>query len=262
MMDRDSSNTGSDVVGGAAPTTPAVKRNERSDALVGMLIGPAFLALAAWFLMGPNLAVLPELERVSVPRSEVSADPPRQIITGIPTYTSGGYELRCMECHRLFESLPESAQRPLTQHLEIVFDHGLNNRCLNCHDNDDRNRLRLPGGKTIAFAEAPRLCGACHGPTYRDWQRGMHGRTNGYWDATRGQRRRLICTECHDPHAPALAPMVPVPGPHTLRMAATESAPHAASREKYNPLLRWHDAPEEGHAAGPGESVHGEEEDH
>ena len=49
----------------------------------------------------------------------------------------------------------------------------------------------------------------------------MHGRTNGYWDVTRGMQHRLGCTECHDPHSPrspAMQPVTPLPPPHTLRM--------------------------------------------
>lgn len=41
------------------------------------------------------------------------------------------------------------------------------------------------------------MCAKCHGPRYREWQQGAHGRSNGYWDNTRGESRRLGRTECH-----------------------------------------------------------------
>jgi hypothetical protein len=72
----------------------------------------------------------------------------------------------------------------------------------------------------------------------------MHGRTNGYWDASRGEARRLTCTECHDPHAPALPAMTPLPGPATIRMHVVPADPHRAAPE--SPLRRW--------SAGEGET--------
>ena len=35
------------------------------------------------------------------------------------------------------------------------------------------NRLVLHGGESIPYSEVPRLCQKCHGPTYRDWERGI-----------------------------------------------------------------------------------------
>jgi hypothetical protein len=61
------------------------------------------------------------------------------------------------------------------------------------------------------------VCAKCHGPAYRDWQKGTHGKTLGSWQAG-DSRRRLGCTECHDPHSPAYPRIVPLPAPTTLRM--------------------------------------------
>jgi hypothetical protein len=78
-------------------------------------------------------------------------------------------------------------------------------------------------GTEIPFDQPQLLCANCHGPVYRDWQHGSHGRSNGYWDASRGPMTRRKCIECHDPHQPPFPPMKPAPPPNTLRLV--EMAP-------------------------------------
>ena len=89
----------------------------------------------------------------------------------------------------------------------------MNTRCFNCHNRTNRDTFVDDAGGEIPWNQPPLLCGKCHGPVYRDWQHGSHGRTNGYWDKTRGPQERRKCVECHDPHRPPFAPMVPAPGP-------------------------------------------------
>jgi hypothetical protein len=73
-------------------------------------------------------------------------------------------------------------------------------------------------GTPIPWDQPQLLCAKCHGPVYRDWQHGSHGRLNGYWDKTRGPQIRRRCIECHDPHTPPFTPLKPAPRPNTLRM--------------------------------------------
>ena len=63
--------------------------------------------------------------------------------------------------------------------------HDRNNNCFNCHDEQNLELLQTRDGRQIKLAESPPLCGSCHGPTYRDWEGGAHGRTGGYWDLDR-----------------------------------------------------------------------------
>jgi hypothetical protein len=91
-----------------------------------------------------------------------------------------------------------------------------NNLCFNCHDSADLSLLRLRDGSTLKITESSQLCAGCHGPTHRDWEAGIHGRLNGYWDRSKGEVERHDCTACHDPHNPAFAPLSPAPGPHPL----------------------------------------------
>lgn len=117
------------------------------------------------------------------------------------------------------------------EHKDLVMQHGRNNRndnCYNCHDPENLDRLKTRDGRVLKFEEGSLLCANCHGPTYRDWEVGIHGRTSGYWSRRQGEIKRQNCTDCHDPHAPAFASLSPAPGPHPLH-PKTEN--HAAGKE-------------------------------
>ena len=43
-------------------------------------------------------------------------------------------------------------------------------------------------GAEIAQADVVKLCAKCHGTIYRDWQAGVHGRQNGFWNAEHGRQ--------------------------------------------------------------------------
>ncbi len=114
------------------------------------------------------------------------------------------------------------------EHSDIVMAHGRhgrNNNCFNCHDENDLTSLQTRDGRKLKLEESPPLCGSCHGPTYRDWEAGAHGRTGGYWDRQLGDFKRQICVDCHNPHAPKIPPRKPAPGPHLLHPIAKSDAP-------------------------------------
>lgn len=71
--------------------------------------------------------------------------------------------------------------------------------CLDCHHPTQRNRLIDNFGSPVSFDEPQILCGKCHGPVYRDWRDGIHGKRIGEW-ASNGKKRWFVCTECHNPH--------------------------------------------------------------
>lgn len=122
-----------------------------------------------------------------------------------------GWTYDCMECHRHVDK-PETFQREMkVEHENIVLEHGNNRYCLNCHHDVNRNAFVDYDGSEIAQENVTQLCAKCHGPKYRDWQAGVHGRQNGYWDETRGPKVKLRCIQCHDPHKPAFAPIKPMP---------------------------------------------------
>ena len=112
-----------------------------------------------------------------------------------------------VDCHDgTFPPLPKDKNpRALKQHRKVVPDaldlqHGRGAIwCLDCHHPSTRNKLVDNFGKPISFNEPQKLCGKCHGPIYRDWRDGIHGKRIGEW-ASNGKKRWFVCTECHDPH--------------------------------------------------------------
>lgn len=109
--------------------------------------------------------------------------------------------------------------------------HGRNNACFNCHVNDKLNELQTRDGERLQLTESTRLCGSCHGPTYRDWEAGIHGRTTGYWNKEMGEASRKECTSCHDPHAPIFPTLKPAPKPHALH--AKREGEHADQEQEH-----------------------------
>jgi predicted CXXCH cytochrome family protein len=128
----------------------------------------------------------------------------------------------CVACHgansRLaVEYAADGTFKVPAAHRDLLsISHGRNNRndhCFNCHNPAKLDELVTRDGRKLAFDEATLLCASCHGPTYRDWEAGVHGRTNGYWNAALGPATRVHCTSCHDPHSPAFPQLIPRPGP-------------------------------------------------
>jgi hypothetical protein len=116
------------------------------------------------------------------------------------------------------------------EHEDLVMGHGRHNRnnnCFNCHNETNLVVLQTRDGRELKLSEPTALCGSCHGPTYRDWELGIHGRTSGYWDRQLGPADRKSCVSCHNPHSPAFPSRPPAPGPHHLR-AVAHKAPQDA----------------------------------
>lgn len=116
----------------------------------------------------------------------------------------------CSECHADME--PNLQRRELEDmHTDIVLNHAEGQRwCLDCHNPNDRDVLRLVNGSTVAFEESYLLCGQCHGVKLRDWKVGIHGKRTGYWN---GDKQFLLCVHCHNPHDPSFKPLKPLPPP-------------------------------------------------
>ena len=117
----------------------------------------------------------------------------------------------CSECHADQET--DHEQRELFMHEEVdqMFDHDKENRwCLDCHNPDNRDFLKLASGKLVSFEESYKLCGQCHGDKLRDWKVGVHGKRTGEWN---GKKQYLLCVHCHNPHSPKFEPIKPLPPP-------------------------------------------------
>lgn len=109
------------------------------------------------------------------------------------------------------------------EHEDVVMGHGRHNRnnnCFNCHNETNLVTLQPRDGRVLTLEQSTPLCGSCHGPTYRDWEAGVHGRTSGFWNRQMGGIDRKGCVSCHNPHKPAFPSIPPAPGPHPLRQVA------------------------------------------
>ena len=115
----------------------------------------------------------------------------------------------CMDCHE--DEKPRLRRRTLDEHESLELRHGTSRGwCFDCHDPEDRDKLRLADGSVLALEDSHILCGQCHGDKFRDWQLGIHGKRTGRWD---GPKRYQMCVHCHDPHEPRFQALEPMPGP-------------------------------------------------
>ncbi|GBE15232.1 MAG TPA: hypothetical protein ENH32_06110 [Proteobacteria bacterium] len=117
----------------------------------------------------------------------------------------------CSDCHADMKTNPK--RRKLTEfHEDIRLIHHAEKQrwCLDCHNPDDRDYLRLASGKLVTFGESYYLCGQCHGTIFRDWKAGVHGKRTGEWN---GKKIYRLCVQCHNPHNPRFKPITPKPPP-------------------------------------------------
>jgi predicted CXXCH cytochrome family protein len=142
----------------------------------------------------------------------------------------------CAECHpandpvKLDYDTDGNVVMPKAHMGLLAMAHGRdarNNNCYNCHVREQLNQLHTADGEKVGFDQATLLCASCHGPTYRDWKAGAHGRTSGFWNKADGATERQQCASCHDPHAPAFTGLIPMPGPHLLHPLPEAAMPQA-----------------------------------
>ncbi len=149
-------------------------------------------------------AVVPEWQRAAAGTAEEIEEFP----VPPPPFSYGIFP--CSDCHGDME-VDTKPRKLEDEHEEIVLHHGPRERwCFDCHNPGNRDVLRLASGKTIPFTESYLLCGQCHGPKFRDWRAGVHGKRTGRWD---GRKEYLLCAHCHNPHAPRFPPLTPKPPP-------------------------------------------------
>ena len=117
----------------------------------------------------------------------------------------------CAEnCHNDMDTDPTPRELE-DEHDDVELHHAEQFRwCLDCHDADDRDKLHLQSGEKLDFEHSYRLCGQCHGPQFRDWREGIHGKRTGFWD---GKKQYLLCAHCHNPHSPKFESVKPEPPP-------------------------------------------------
>lgn len=155
--------------------------------------------------------------------------PPR-VRTGLTNFHGQAVTVSCASCHQTTK--PQVQTRTGAEldqfHQGLNYAHG-GLTCLSCHNSQDYDALRLADGTSVAFENVMQLCGQCHGPQSRDYQRGSHGGMNGYWDLKKGPRVRNSCVHCHDPHSPGYPAAMPVFPPRdriSVKSDPTRKAAH------------------------------------
>jgi hypothetical protein len=86
--------------------------------------------------------------------------------------------------------------------------------CATCHAQDDVELLALRSGERASLDHAYRVCAQCHFAQADAWAAGAHGKRLDGWQ---GRRVVMGCTDCHDPHAPALTARLPFRAPRLHR---------------------------------------------
>ena len=224
-------------------THPDASRNgARASALLGTLI-LCFLGLGAALFANIWGKAPPQPKIPLVDAKFLETTPWRRTYADLIAAKEDLSDYDCYACHEKNKPPPirYDEQHKIIipkEHSDIVMGHGShdrNNLCYNCHNEANLLTVQVRDGRELKLADSPPLCGSCHGPTYRDWEAGAHGRTSGSWDRSRGEIRRLACANCHDPHAPRIPPRPPAPGPHTLHAEAKAAATPAATKPETRP---------------------------
>ncbi len=180
--------------------------------LVTVLVGapdPASAAKEKYFDRSGNLVIEEKTAAELLRPYQIKNREPEKTFAVPPAPFSEGI-FPCSDCHADME--PNLQRRELEDmHTDIVLHHAEGQRwCLDCHNPNDRDKLRLVSGELIEFSESYRLCGQCHGDKFRDWKVGIHGKRTGDWN---GDKQYLLCAHCHNPHDPKFKPITPMAPP-------------------------------------------------
>lgn len=184
-----------------------------------------FLALAGAFALNLWGRTVPLPKIPLVDPSIISTATVRKSYAELVRTGADTSDFECYVCHEQDKppTLKFDEKHKLVipeEHSDIVMGHGRNDRnnlCFNCHDEANLERFQTRDGRELKFADSSQLCGSCHGPTYRDWEAGAHGRISGYWNRAMGAFTKQDCVSCHNPHAPKFPGRKPGPPPHPLR---------------------------------------------
>lgn len=206
-------------------TPPQRPNGSRTNLLLGGLT-IAFLVMVGLFMLDLWGHPSPRPAIALVDPKFLETTPWRQTYSDLVAAKEDLSDFDCYGCH-------DTKQAPLIQfdadhkiiipkeHANIAMGHGShdrNNLCYNCHNEQNLLTFQVRDGRELSFDNVVPLCGSCHGPTYRDWEAGVHGRISGSWDRAKGDFNQLKCVSCHDPHAPRIPTREPAPGPHPLHV--------------------------------------------
>jgi len=158
-------------------------------------------------------------------------DGPPRVVTDQLDTQGRPVTVACSTCHATKQpDVTTALTSDLDQfHQGLTMNHG-GLTCVSCHNPRDYDTLRRADGRSVSYPDVMQLCAQCHGPQYRDYQRGSHGGMRGYWDRTRGPRYRNNCVDCHNAHAPQYQKVLPVFPPRDRNPAQGNEHAHPEPR--------------------------------
>jgi formate-dependent nitrite reductase cytochrome c552 subunit len=115
----------------------------------------------------------------------------------------------CLGCHEIVDA-DELIPRKLTdmhEDIQAIFDHGKGALwCYDCHNAKSSNMIHKDGKNPARFESSAGVCSKCHASIYEDWKKGVHTKISGN---IHGERTKLSCVECHNPHHPKFKQVTP-----------------------------------------------------
>jgi len=131
-------------------------------------------------------------------------------LTVLPAPVFSSEYFPCSRCHKQNGTEPDVRKEAFHVTISVQGHTEGNYGCFGCHDNENRDKLRLFNGSKIDLALSSELCGQCHSTNYKLWLSGLHGKVIGKWS---GPKKTTPCTTCHDSHRPGYAVQPPEPPP-------------------------------------------------
>jgi hypothetical protein len=190
------------VTGGADPLEPGVLKTVTATLVVGRT-GPG----------GEPFEV--SLRTPGAPAGHSRRFGRQDLATALRLRSPDLSQYPCTACHTGAQLTPGAA-RIHDAHPDITSRHPAETgaACRSCHAPADVELLTLQSGDVATLDHAYRLCAQCHFREADAWAAGAHGKRLDGWQ---GRRVVMNCTDCHDPHEPALEPRMPFRPPRLHR---------------------------------------------
>lgn len=122
----------------------------------------------------------------------------------------------CSSCHQGRQVVMDAKRiTDAHQNIQPLHPSQTGASCSTCHAADNVAELALRGGGRAPLVGSYRICAQCHFSQADAWAAGAHGKRLDGWA---GRRVVMACTDCHDPHAPAVQPRIPFRAPEIARV--------------------------------------------
>jgi hypothetical protein len=125
----------------------------------------------------------------------------------------------CSSCHLDRGTVLHDQRKPdAHENLKVGHPVQLGSACSTCHATANVEQLTLKTGEHASLDHAYQLCAQCHFQQVERWAGGAHGKRLDGWQ---GRRVVMGCSDCHNPHNPAIDPRTPFRAPRIERTRGT-----------------------------------------